>query len=237
MSDKRVWLVTGTSRGIGLELVKQLVETPSHIVIATCRNPTKATSLRELADAAKDRMHIVALDVTDDKSVKESVTQVATIVGSQGIDYLVNNAGVNDGGDDRPSSMDLSVLQHVFDTNVVAPARVYQAYLPLVMKSTKKTIVNISSALGSITLARGPIYTSYSTSKAALNMLTYKQHAEHPDLTVISMQPGHLKTDLGGPTAQIDVDVGVAGVLKVVKSLKPEDSGKFLDYQGKELPW
>ncbi|OSD04994.1 NAD-P-binding protein [Trametes coccinea BRFM310] len=237
MSDTQIWLITGTSRGIGLELVKQLAATPSYVVIATCRNPTKALALKELADAAKGRIHIVALDVTDDKSVKESVAQVTAIVGSHGIDYLVSNAGINDGGDDRPSLMDLSVLQHVFDTNVVAPARIYQAYLPLVMKSTKKTIVNVSSALGSITLARGPIYTSYSTSKAALNMLTYKEHAEHPDLTVISMQPGHLKTDLGGPSAQLDVDVGVAGVLNVVKSLKPDDSGKFFDYQGKELPW
>ncbi|KAI0367404.1 NAD-P-binding protein [Pilatotrama ljubarskyi] len=236
-NTQHVWLITGSNRGIGLELTKQLLQSPSNIIVAACRDPSKADALSALAQSNKGRVHIIQLDIADRKSVTDSVQKVTAALGEKGIDYLINNAGVNEAGQDSAFTMDLDVLQHTFLINVAGTAHVSQAYLPLLEKGTKKTIVNVSSSLGSIGFDLGPIYASYSITKTALNMLTYKQAKERPDLTVISMCPGHLKTDLGGPNAPLDVSVGVAGVLKVVHALKPEDSGKFFSHDGALRPW
>ncbi|KAI0367403.1 NAD-P-binding protein [Pilatotrama ljubarskyi] len=238
MSDAQVvWLITGTNRptGIGFELTKQLLESPSNIIIAACRDPSKAPALNALAESNKGRVHVVQLDIADRKSVNDSVQKIVSALGAKGIDYLINNAGVIDGGEDK--AFDLDVLQRTFEINVSGTAHVSQAYLPLLEKGTKKTIVNVSSTAGSIGIDLGPLYASYSISKAGLNMLTYKQAKERPDLTVICMCPGHLKTDKGGPNATTEVSVGVAGVLKAVNALKPEDSGKFFSYDGTLRPW
>ncbi|EIW54680.1 NAD-P-binding protein [Trametes versicolor FP-101664 SS1] len=238
MTDtQRVWLITGASRGIGLEIVRQLSASPNNTIIATCRSPPSTNALKALGTSTKGAMHIVALDTDDRQSVQASAVEVATILGNRGVDYLINNAGFNPGGYDRAFTMELDNMVRVFKTNVVGSAHVAQAYLPLVEKSTAKTIVNVSSTLGSMGSELGELYASYSISKAALNMLTYKQCRDRPDLTVISMCPGHLKTDGGGENAKLEVSVGVAGVLKVIKSLTLGDSGKFFRHSGEEVPW
>ncbi|KAI0353823.1 NAD-P-binding protein [Trametes cingulata] len=237
MSDAQlVWLITGSNRGIGLELTKQLLQSPSNIVVAGCRSPPSATALNALAESNKGRVHVVQLDIADRKSVTDSVQKVTAALGDKGIDYIINNAGVNE-ADDRAFGMDLDALERTFHINVAGSAAVAQAFLPLLERGAKKTIVNVSSSLGSIGFDLGPVFASYSITKTALNMLTYKQAKERPDLTVISMCPGHLKTDMGGPNAALDVSVGVAGVLKVVHALTPADSGKFYSHDGAIRPW
>ncbi|KAI0639845.1 NAD-P-binding protein [Trametes polyzona] len=237
MSNVYVWLITGASRGIGLELSKQLLATTSDIVIATCRTPATATALNALAESAKGRLHVVPLDITNDQSVKDSVQKVASILGDRGIDYLINNAGVTFGGDDRAFNIDLDALRRTFETNVVGPTHVSEVYLPYVEKSEKKTVVNVSSTLGSVGTDLGHYFASYSITKAAVNMLTYKQSKARPDLTVVCICPGHLKTDMGGPNAALEVSVGVEGVRKVIQSLTHEDTGKFVNYKGEHVPW
>ncbi|KAI0765943.1 NAD-P-binding protein [Trametes elegans] len=229
-----IWLITGASRGIGLELTKQLLASPSNVVLAACRAPSKATALTAVVESAKDRAHIIPLDVEDIQSVNDAVKQVTTAIGSKGIDYLINNAGISV---DTAFTMKPDVMEHIFKVNVVGPTLVAQAFRAFVEKSAKKTIVNMSSTMGSLGSETGSMAPSYSISKSALNMLTYKQSRECPDLTVISVCPGHLKTDLGGPTARLDVSVGVAGVLKVIHSLTPEDTGKFVNFRGDVVPW
>ncbi|RDX43549.1 NAD(P)-binding protein [Lentinus brumalis] len=237
MSEEYVWLITGANRGIGLEIVKQLLQSPSNIIIAACRNPAKATELQELAKKAGGKVHVIELDVSDKESINKAAKEVSGVLGGKGIDYLVNNAGIALGGHDTAFSMDLDVMQKTFATNVVGPAYVAQAFIGLVEKSEKKTIVNISSTIGSIASDFGGSAASYAISKTALNMLTYKQAKEMPQITVISMCPGWLQTDLGGSNATHPVSVGVAGVLKTISSLKPEDSGQFLNFRGERVPW
>ncbi|KAH9848824.1 NAD-P-binding protein [Lenzites betulinus] len=232
------WLITGANRGIGFELTRQLIVSPSNIVLAACRNPSAASALHELAQSAVGRVHILPLDLTDRQSVRDSATAVADIVGERGVDYLINNAAISVPGGDSPFTLQPELTQKLFETNAVAPAYVTQVYLPLVERSTKKTVVNVSSELGSIGADKfGTRSTSYSISKAALNMLTYKQQKERPDIVFISMCPGWLKTDMGGKEAPNDVSVGVEGVLKTIGDLTPEDSGKFFNFQGTNLPW
>ncbi|KAI0656139.1 NAD-P-binding protein [Cubamyces menziesii] len=235
--SKHIWLITGSNRGIGLETAKQLLDSPENVVLATCRKPSQATALAQLAESAPGRLHVIELDTNDDASVRQSVEQASSIVGDSGIDYLINNAAINEGMGTVSSTMDLDILTREFRVNVLGPARVYQAYLPLVAKSQKKTVVNMSSRLGSIGNNCGTLYTTYSITKTALNMLTYKEHAERPDLVFIAMDPGHLKTELGGPTAVLEVSVGVKGVLNVIGRLQAEDSGKFFSFRGEVHPW
>ena len=83
-----------SNRGIGLELVRQLLSSPSNVVIAACRSPTKAIELQKLSEDAKGRLHLVALEVSDKKSIGEAAQEVGGIVGDKGVDYLINNAGI-----------------------------------------------------------------------------------------------------------------------------------------------
>ena len=86
--------VNRTSRGIGLELVRQLVSNPSNIVVATCREPSRASKLHALKDGAKGQLHVVALDVSSESSIRGSVAEVSRILGDRGLDYLYNNAAI-----------------------------------------------------------------------------------------------------------------------------------------------
>ncbi|RPD56614.1 C-factor [Lentinus tigrinus ALCF2SS1-7] len=239
-TEETVWFITGTSRGIGLEMTRQLLQTPSNTVVASCRNPSKADALRALAGVAQGKLHIVALDVVDFESIRKCAQEVSAIVGDTGIDYLVNNAGVASGGPDTAYDMDMDVLQRTFLTNVVGPAYITQCFIPLVETSRRKVVLNISSGLGSNAFKIPGVehmFTSYAISKAAMNMLTTKQARGNKNIVVVCMEPGWLKTELGGPHAKLEVSEGVEGVLKVITSVTPENSGQFIDYKGDHWPW
>ncbi|KAI0765301.1 NAD-P-binding protein [Fomes fomentarius] len=236
-TEGHVWLITGANRGIGLEMARQLLQAEGNSVIAGVRTPSKATALMELQSGAKGKLYIVRIDITEKDSVCACADEVARLVGDKGVDYIVNNAAVNIAQEDYAFTADIEVLQKVFFTNVAGPAYVAHAFLPLLEKSKKKSIVNISSTLGSLNADFGAYHTSYSISKAALNMLTYKQAKERPDITAISMCPGWLQTDMGGANATLPVSIGVSGVLKTIASLTPEKSGLFFNYKGEQVPW
>ncbi|KAI0823502.1 C-factor [Trametes gibbosa] len=236
MTEVRTWLITGTSRGIGLELSRQLLADPTNVVVAACRTPDKATALHALKDGAKGTLHIVTLDVTDDASIRSSRAAVEAALGDRGLDYLYNNAAVNE-ANDTAFGLDGAVAVRTFQANVVGPALVAQTFLPLLDRGARKVIVNMSTGLASIGMPGGPKCASYSISKTALNMLTYKQKAERPDITTIVLDPGWVKTDMGGEGAVLEPEFSVSNILKVVTSLTTKDSGKFFRYNGEEIPW
>ncbi|KAI0703331.1 NAD-P-binding protein [Earliella scabrosa] len=235
-TEAYVWLITGASRGIGLEMTRQLLQSPANTVLAACRTPSKAVALQDLAKEAAGTLHVLKLDANSTDSIRAAADEAAKILGNTGIDYIVNNAGVNIQNDDAFEG-NVDLLVKTFVTNVTGPAYVSHAFLPLLEKGGKKTIVNISSTLGSIGFEFSADETSYAISKTALNMLTYKQAKTRPDITTISMCPGWLATDMGGANAMHPVSVGVEGVLKVVASLTPEKSGQFFNFQGERVPW
>ncbi|KAI0667318.1 NAD-P-binding protein [Trametes maxima] len=236
------WLVTGSSRGIGLEIVRQLVASPNNLVVAAARNPAKASALIALKEAAKGTLHIIGLDVSDFYSVHAAPAALEPILGQTGLDYLINNAGLADR--DTVFTLDPDNLLRLFRTNVAGPALLSQVVLPFLEKGRKKTILNISSEYGScnstietdIDRMKVP-FGSYSLSKAALNMLTIKQKYERPDLTTITLCPGWVKTDAGGKDAVLEPEESITGILKVITSAAPADSAKYLRYNGEEIPW
>ena len=220
-------LVTGANRGIGLELARQLTE-QGHKVIGTARKPAEAKELKALG------ARVLQLDVID----PESVSAFAATLGEQPIDLLINNAGT---GGQTPGSFqdtDFERVKLTFDVNSIGPMRVTQALLPNVLASENKTIVHISSIMGSIANNRGGYY-GYRASKAALNMLNSSLALELAEqgVTSVVLHPGWVQTRMGGAGADISVDVSVAGMLAVIAGLKPEQTGGFYDYQGNELPW
>ncbi|OSD04964.1 NAD-P-binding protein [Trametes coccinea BRFM310] len=233
------WLVTGASRGIGLELVKQILATPTNKVVATCRNPDGATGLTELKDSAQDRLDVVRLDLDDFEAVRSSASQLNTLLGETGLDYLVNNAGISLRNELASETEPEDILQHV-RTNAAAPALLSKICLPLLRKGNKKAIIHISSTAGSVNLAIprvGAKITAYSMSKAALNMLANKQKAENPDFTVLCLCPGWVRTGLGGPAAPLEAPQSVEGLMKIIAAATPEDGCRFVRYNGDVIPW
>ncbi|EJF65446.1 NAD(P)-binding protein, partial [Dichomitus squalens LYAD-421 SS1] len=226
------------SRGIGLALAARLLRDPTNLVVAAGRNPDKATALQALKDdpATKGQLHIVKIDVDDAASIRAAYEPVAQTVGEKGLDVLINNAGILL-ANDAPFTLDPAVMVPQFVTNVVGPTIVAQTFLPLVEKSRRKLIVNVSSSLGSIGIGFDKRYSSYSITKTALNMLTYKMKVERPDLTVVTLNPGWVKTDLGGSEAPLELDDVIPGIIDVLSKLKNEDSGTFVQYDGARVPW
>jgi len=239
MSTSPVWLITGTSRGIGLEIVRQVSTNAESTVFAAVRNPQNAPALQKVKEDAKGTVHILQLDINSEESIMKAAKEVEQILGGRGVDYLVNNAGIMAAGDDwdKAFSFSRADLMSNLETNVVGPALTGKYFVDLISKSEAKTIANMSSGVGSIGAGLGEINSSYAISKMALNMLTYKQATSRPDLKVISVDPGWVKTEMGGPGAEITVQTSVKGVISLVEGLTTEQSGKAFTYQGKELPW
>ncbi|KAI0073108.1 C-factor [Panus rudis PR-1116 ss-1] len=238
MADTYTWYITGTSRGLGLELVRQLVssEYPYNFVIAACRNPSSATELNALTPTKGNTLHVVQLDVCDEVSIQASASETEQLLQDKGLDYLVNNAAVS-GGTDTLSNLSIPWFKKTFDTNVLGPALVTRTFLHLVEKSQRKVVLNMSSGLGSIALDYGQEYASYSPCKTALNMLTYKQAKARPDLIFLTMCPGWCKTEMGGEGAEIEPSDSMAGAIRLLQNATLEHSGRYWRYTGVELPW
>ncbi|TDL20424.1 NAD-P-binding protein, partial [Rickenella mellea] len=226
-----------SSRGIGLEIVRQLLLDNRNIVFATCRTPSSAKDLNLLNSSAKGQLHLVQLDINDESSIDSAVLECKRILGDGGLDYLLNNAGIMPVKNDFAFRTTKSHLFDTFQSNVIGTALVSQAFLPLLEQGNRKVIMNMSSGLGSLGSGFGPIDTSYSISKAALNMLTYKQASERPDMVILAMDPGWVQTDMGGPNAIIKPEDSVVPMLNLIKNATTGHSGRFFDSQGKSLPW
>ncbi|KAG2143073.1 NAD(P)-binding protein [Suillus clintonianus] len=238
MSMSSTWLITGASRGIGLELVKQLLISPHVVLFATCRDPQSATSLLALGDcnSINGKLYVVRMDVTDEASIISAKDEVAGILQGRGLDYLINNAGVAP-QDDRTTTLNTNDLISTVIVNVAGPALVTRTFIPLIEQGDRKVIANVSSALASISTDWGREHTSYSISKYGLNMLTYKLAKERPDLTPFLLDPGWVKTDMGGSNALLEVHESVTGIIQVVRNVTAKDAGRFIDYTGQIVPW
>ncbi len=174
----------------------------------------------------------VQLDVTDDGSVETA----ARTVGS--LDVLVNNAGITGG---RASAAELTAgqLLSVYDTNVLGPVRVLHAFLPLLERSPTPVIVNVSSGLGSLALAADPdspwaefIAPAYSSSKAALNMITIKYAVSFPEMRINAVDPGYTATDLNGHSGPQSVEEGATAIVRHALIGADGPTGGFFDKDG-----
>jgi NAD(P)-dependent dehydrogenase (short-subunit alcohol dehydrogenase family) len=227
-------LVTGASRGLGLEFARQYAA-DGWKVYAACRAPADATALQKLEAGSGGHVEVIALDVTDGASVWSAAAELAGIP----IDLLVNNAGIGSPRQQKLGSLDYAAWQRVLDTNTLGPMRVTEAFLANVEKGQQKKIVTITSGMGSIEdNGSGGSY-AYRSSKAAVNMVVKSLSIDLAarGITCIVMNPGWVRTDMGGAGGQLTPEQSISAMRKVIAGLKPADSGKFFNHNGKQYPW
>lgn len=245
-------LITGASRGLGLQLVESLATggyCPKRI-IAACRDPTKAQRLQELAERHSS-IHIITLDVLKQESINKSCEEVSQLVQENGLNCLINNAGINVVADFE--TVTAEKMMENFHTNAVAPLMVTKTYLPLLKKAASKrgamgiqraATVNMTSLLGSVELNWGERANNfkwypYRTSKSALNMLSRCMAVDlEPDgILCVAIHPGWVRTDMGGSQAPLSPEESISAVLSVIGGLTEKDHGSFLNFNGEQLPW
>ncbi len=224
-------VITGANRGIGIELVRQCLARGDS-VIATARNPRDAGELQSLAASSRE-LTVLACDVSDDASVRAFAAEVTGAV-----DVLINNAGVM-GAMTSLENLDTDDALKTYSINALGPLRVTGALLPQLRQGKVKKVLHVTSGMGSIAdNTSGGAY-GYRMSKAGLNMGSRSMAADlkSDGISVAVINPGWVKTDMGGGGAEIDVTTSAAGILAQLDTLSSENSGEFLDYAGKRWPW
>jgi NAD(P)-dependent dehydrogenase (short-subunit alcohol dehydrogenase family) len=219
-------LITGANRGIGLSLAKAYAARGDN-VIATARKPDEAQALTETG------AQVFELDVADGASV----AAFSNAIGDRAIDLLINNAGIGE----RAAIGDINddLFAAVLNVNTIGPVRVIEALTDNVAASEGKTIATISSQMGSIEGTTAGFGLAYRVSKAGVNM-ALKAAAPvlaEKGITLLTLHPGWVATDMGGDQAPVAPDESAAGLVKVIDGAGPNKELRFLDWQGKTLPW
>ena len=218
-------VITGANRGIGLEWVRQLLSQGWEVY---------AGYGSEKGELAKTDAHQFQLDVTSDESVRTFADSIP-----ERVDLLVNNAGVADGRWQSISEIDHEVALQVLDINSIGPMRVTQALLPKLGGENMSTIAMVSSLMGSVEDCLSGRSYAYRASKSALNMfsMSMKNELEKANISILILHPGWVQTDMGGPNATVTPEESIGGMLQRVKEQNLEMSGRFVQYDGKTLPW
>ncbi len=220
-------LITGANRGIGLEFARQF-SSDGWSVIACCRRPAAADALSDLPNT-----DLHGLDVDEE----ESVTALATVIDARPIDVLINNAGIV-GQRSGFGTLDYEAWSATMETNVFGPMRVAEAFAGNVAASARKQMIFITSRMGSITETLPNAYV-YRSSKAALNMAVRCMSLELAGrgVTAVLFHPGHVRTDMGGASAPVTPEQSVTGMKRQILTFTKADNGRFLSYNGAEIPW
>ena len=232
-------LITGANRGLGLELVRQY-GADGWRVFAGCRAPDKAGDLKTIAAGTSGQTTVHAVDVAD----RAAVQHLAQVIADP-IDMLINNAGQMESWDDGFGRIDYAKWDEILRTNLFGPAWMTHAFAPHLARSERRLVAMMTSGLGSLADNRagarnppGKLYL-YRSSKAALNMLVSKLAAELKarGIAVIAMGPGHVQTDMGGPTAKLPPPESIAAVRSVLAARTLHDTGRYFFHTGDEYPW
>lgn len=226
-NDASTVLITGANRGLGLEFARQYAA-DGWKVIGTARSPEKAEELGSLP------VEVAQLDVAD----QASVDALAKSLRGRPIDLLINNAGIFPRVN-TIDAIDFDDYSRTLAVNTLGPVRVTRALLPNLRLGDKKTIVNITSRLGSIALNDAGVYYGYRESKAALNMFTKTLALElGPEgFTCLTIHPGWVQTDMGGENANLTPTESISGMRAVIQKLGPADTGTYWSYSGEPVPW
>tara|TARA_Y100001934_G_scaffold143851_1_gene172797 strand:- start:1316 stop:2011 length:696 start_codon:yes stop_codon:yes gene_type:complete len=225
--------ITGTTRGIGLELVRQFLEAGSK-VFATARHP-ESDALQSLKAVHGDELQLLTLDVTNSTEIQAAVTSLA----GQPVNLLINNAGLYQSRSDDAESLATETWLQEFHVNAIAPFMVTRALRGNLAAADDALVAMISSKMGSMAdNTSGGAY-SYRSSKAALNAVTVclAQDLAGDGTRVVALHPGWVRTDMGGANAPVDASQSASGLRKVMTGIDENQNGGFFDYTGAAIPW
>ena len=225
--------ITGTTRGIGLALVRQFLEAGSN-VFATARHP-ESDALQSLKAAHGDELQLLTLDVTNSTEIQAAVTSLA----GQPVNLLINNAGLYQSRADDVESLAAQTWLQEFHVNAIAPFMVTRALRGNLAAADDALVAMISSKMGSMSdNTSGGAY-SYRSSKAALNAVTVclAQDLAGDGTRVVALHPGWVQTDMGGANAPVDASQSASGLRKVMTGIDETKNGGFFDYTGAAIPW
>ena len=230
---KATILITGANRGIGLTLTEQFAA-DGWQVLACCRNPADAAQLQLLTEG-NPAIEIYALDVTD----YNQMAALADQLGNRSIDILLSNAGIYGSKGVGFGEVDAKEWRQVLEVNTIAPLMLVQTFVEQVAASQHKLVAVISSKVGSIAdNSSGGSYV-YRSSKTAINQVVKSLSIDlsSRDITVICLHPGWVQTDMGGANAEISPDESVSGLKSILQSAGLSQSGQFIEFNGKSIPW
>jgi NAD(P)-dependent dehydrogenase (short-subunit alcohol dehydrogenase family) len=231
-------LITGANKGLGYETARQLIAA-GHTVYIGCRDPERGQTAAQQLGA-----RLVQLDVTDDESVSAAAELIEEL---GGLDVLVNNAGIEGRGENNAiigaEAATADMVREVFDTNVFGVVRVTHAFLPLLQRSPAPVVVNVSSSLGSLSLAESPesptyFYpgVAYPASKSAVNMITVQFAKQFPSMRINAVEPGYTDTDLNGHTGTQTVEEGARIIVEMAQTVPDGPTGGYFSAHG-PVPW
>jgi len=227
-------VVTGCGRGIGLELTSQLLSRGCKVV-GFCRTPTRA--VQEQLDTSGRHFLCVQTDLSFEKAIEVAARKIQERVAK--VDILLNVAGLY--SKSGLNEVTAEEMEQLFMVNAAAPIFLARALLPLLRRSraSPRMILNVSSKVASVSDNRSGGRYAYRASKMALNIMNKSLAIDlEPDrICCTLLHPGYVKTDMTGHAGLIDASTSAGGLLKVVEGLTLEDSGKWLDWQGKEIDW
>ncbi len=242
MTDKRIALVTGANKGIGLEIARQLAETGIFVLIGARDTTRGRVAVADLASQGL-KAEAVHIDLNDHQTIKDAAETIRSRHGR--LDILVNNAGIVHAEDGPPTVASADAARQIMETNFIGTLAVTQAMLPLLRLAPAARIVNLSSSLGSLSVngdPTSPYYSArligYNASKAALNMLTVQlaQELLGTPIVINSVSPGYVKTDLTGHTGFMTPEEGARLPVKYALLGENAISGRFIEASG-ETPW
>uniref|UniRef100_T1JIA7 Short-chain dehydrogenase n=1 Tax=Strigamia maritima TaxID=126957 RepID=T1JIA7_STRMM len=243
-------LITGANRGIGLELIRQIAAShnPKNL-FAVCRNPNDASELKQLADIHSSITILQLSDVRDYASYDSLSDEVEKRVGDNGLNVLINNAGVSPKGQSL-NDVTPQQMAETFEINAISPLMLVKKFRPLLEKAasaspssplscSRSAIINISTQMGSISDNGIGSFYSYRSSKAALNMITKSLSIDlqPAGVLVACIHPGWVQTDMGSSRAPMSVQDSARQILDVLMAMGPDKNGAFVNYANKIIPW
>jgi len=227
-------LITGASRGIGLEMVRYGIE-QNWRVFACCRHPQLADTLMSLAKLTSGRTSVHIADMYELATIQALSYELR----NEPIDMLINNAGIYGSDKNKFGHVDVQSWINTFQVNSIAPMKIAEAMIEQVRMGEQKIIACLSSKMGSMAdNGSGGSYI-YRSSKAALNAVVKSMAVDlrTDGIKCVALHPGWVKTDMGGPNAEISTRESVTRMFEIMLALTPHDSGRFIDIDGTDIPW
>ena len=240
MSGQKNYLVTGATRGLGLEFTKQILQA-GHNDYAACRNINDIEDLDLLFTEYKDKLIVVNLDIND----HNSILSLSEKLKDTSIDVMINNAGTigplpyfENTFKQHYGTIDYDVWSDVFKTNLFGPVKMAETFLENIENGNDKKMIFISSVVGSIADDHQKAF-AYATSKTALNksVALLADILKEKEVKVLAMCPGYVKTRMNGGGANLEPEESIAGMLKQIEKLDLESSGSFVRYNGESINW